>query len=70
MRSEKEPKSLIVEGLLPKELDALGWSPTDLSFLDLSTGSTERFLVERSDNVGVVKFAIKGHLEKDNREDE
>jgi hypothetical protein len=56
----KEPRSLVVEGIQVREVEALAWSPTDLSFVDLSTGNAEGFMVERSQAAGIAKFAITG----------
>ena len=47
MRSLKERRSLFVEGVNAKALDDLKWTPTDASFMDVKTGKTEQFLVER-----------------------
>jgi hypothetical protein len=62
MRSIKERRSLLVNGVDSKTLDALGWSPTDALFEDAATGKTERFQVERADSeeTGAIRLEITG----------
>jgi hypothetical protein len=45
MRSLKENRSLLIEGIDGRAFEALAWTATDLSFVDLKTGRVERFLV-------------------------
>jgi hypothetical protein len=46
VRSLREPRSLMVRGIRPEDLDALNaldWDPTELSFTDQRTGTPKRF---------------------------
>lgn len=59
MRSEKEPRSLLVEGVDPAALNELSWQPTDLVFVVSGTNETKSFLIERTEDRRIVKFHIK-----------
>jgi hypothetical protein len=43
-RSVKEPKTLIVEGILP--LPKIDWQPTDAEFTDVTSGQVETFRID------------------------
>lgn len=60
MRSEKEPRSLLIEAVDLKALNEISWQPTDVSFAVNGTNETKSFLVERADDHRVAKFYIKG----------
>jgi len=60
IRSEKEPRSLLIEGVDLRALNEISWRPTDISFAVSGTNETKSFLVERADDHTVAKFYIKG----------
>jgi hypothetical protein len=60
MRSEKEPRSLLIETVDLKALNEISWQPTGISFAVSGTNETKSFLVERTDDHRVAKFYIKG----------
>lgn len=60
MRTEKEPRSLLIEGVDLRVLNEITWQPTDLSFVVSGTNETKSFLVERTDNHSTAKFYITG----------
>jgi hypothetical protein len=59
MRSEKEPRTLFIEGIDLKELNKLTWKPSDLSFVISGTNETKSFMVERTEDLKVAKFRTK-----------
>jgi hypothetical protein len=59
-RSEKEPRSLLVEEAKLEEINAATWKPTHLSFVIAGTNEMKTFLVERTEDLRIVKFRIKG----------
>jgi hypothetical protein len=60
MRSEKEPRSLMIEGATVKELNAILWEPTHLTFVENSTKETKIFPVERTADRKIAKFFVRG----------
>ena len=60
MRSEKEPRSLMIEGASVKELNAILWVPTHLTFVDDSTKEQKVFPVERTADRKLAKFYVRG----------
>lgn len=58
MRSEKEPKSLLIEGIPLRQLNEIPWKPTHLTFVETATNETKTFLVERTDNRKVPQFYL------------
>jgi hypothetical protein len=60
MRSVKERRSLLVEGVSSKP--AISWTPTDVDFTDAESGRTESFRVDGMDFLrpGAVRLAITG----------
>jgi hypothetical protein len=56
MRSEKEPKSLLIEGIPLAELNQIAWKPNHLTFVDTATSELLTFSVERTDNRKVARF--------------
>src|ERR1700691_3802953 len=61
-RSLKNPRSLLIVGINAKEIDALGWEPSELSFTDRRTGKQESFHVSRifTQRPESAKFAVLG----------
>ena len=60
MRSEKEPKSLLIEGIPLAQLNGIAWRPNRIVFVDTETNETKNFLVERAENRKVAKFYLAG----------
>jgi hypothetical protein len=60
MRSEKEPKSLLIEGIPLAQLNGIAWRPNRIVFVDTETNETKNFLVERAENRMVAKFYLAG----------
>jgi hypothetical protein len=60
MRSEKEPRSLLLEGVDLRALNEIPWQPTDLSFAVGGTNETKSFRVARTDDHRAAKFYITG----------
>jgi hypothetical protein len=58
MRSEKEPRSLLVENIALGELNEIAWKPTHLTFVDTATNESKTFSVERTDNRKVAGFYL------------
>jgi hypothetical protein len=58
MRSEKEPKSLLIECIPLGQLNEIQWKPTHLTFVETATNETKTFLVERTDNRKVPRFYL------------
>jgi hypothetical protein len=58
MRSVKEPTSLMVEGVSLKELNAILWEPTHLTFFDDLSKEPRVFPVERTADRKIAKFYI------------
>ena len=58
MRSEKEPRSLLIEGIPLGELNEIAWKPTHLTFVETATNESKIFLVERTDNRKVARFYL------------
>ena len=58
MRSEKEPKSLLIEGIPLSELNQIAWKPNHLAFVDTATNEAKSFCVERTDNRKVARFYL------------
>ncbi|MGD0801425.1 MAG: hypothetical protein ABR906_08930 [Terracidiphilus sp.] len=58
MRSEKEPRSLLLEGVDLEALNEISWQPTGLSFVVSGTDEAKSFLVERTDDHRFAKFHI------------
>jgi hypothetical protein len=59
-RYEKEPRSLLIQGIELKALNEPAWLPTDLSFVVTETNELKSFLVERTEARGIAKFHIRG----------
>lgn len=62
MRSLKEPRSLLVEGVEIKTLSGVKWKPTDVWFVDEKTGETIRFRVDLADTTEprALRLAVTG----------
>jgi hypothetical protein len=60
MRSEKEPRSLIIEGVDLGLLNKTSWQPTEISFAVSGTNEAKSFLVERTEDHTVARFYVKG----------
>jgi hypothetical protein len=60
MRSEKEPKSLLIEGIPLGQLNGIAWKPNHIVFVDTATNESKNFLVERAENRKVAKFYLTG----------
>ena len=60
IRTEKEPRSLLIEGVDLKALNEISWQPTDILFTVIGTTETKSFLVERTNDHRVAKFYVKG----------
>jgi len=60
MRTEKEPRSLLIEGVDLQALNEISWQPTDISFAVIGTNETKSFLVERTNDHRVAKFYVNG----------
>jgi hypothetical protein len=58
MRSEKEPRSLLIEGIPLGELNEIAWKPTHLTFVETATNESKIVLVERTDNRKVARFYL------------
>lgn len=58
MKSEKEPQSLLLEGVDITELNGITCEPTDLSFAVDETKEMRSFLVERATDHKIAKFWI------------
>ena len=58
MRSEKEPKSLLIEGIPLGQLNEIEWKPTHLTFVETATNESKTFSVKRTDNRKVAKFYL------------
>ena len=60
IRSVKEGRSLLVEGVSPKP--SISWTPTDVDFIDDSSGRSESFRVEGMTFIrsGTLKLQISG----------
>ncbi len=58
MRSEKEPKSLLIEGIPLGELNQIAWKPNHITFVDTATNESKSFCIERADNRKVAKFYL------------
>ena len=60
MRSVKEGRSLLVEGVSPQP--SISWTPTDVDFIEDSSGRSESFRVEGMTFIrsGTLKFQISG----------
>ncbi|MBZ5524742.1 MAG: hypothetical protein LAP21_21090 [Acidobacteriia bacterium] len=59
-RKQKESRTLLVDGNDLRVINAIAWEPTDLSFVINGTNETKTFLVERTEDLKIVKFRIKG----------
>jgi hypothetical protein len=59
-RSEKESRTLLVEGADLEVINATDWKPNHVSFVIAGTNETKTFLVERTEDFKIVKFRIKG----------
>jgi hypothetical protein len=63
--SVKEPRSLMVRGIGPEELnalDALNWNPSEVSFTDRRTGKPENFCVVSrayTQEPGAARFTLR-----------
>jgi len=60
MRSEKEPRCLMIEGASVKELNDISWEPTHLAFVDDSAKEPAIFPVERTADRKTAKFFVRG----------
>lgn len=60
MRREKEPKSLLIEGIPLGQLNGIVWKPNHIVFVDTATNESKNFLVERAENRKVAKFYLTG----------
>jgi len=58
MRSEKEPKSLLIEGIPLGELNQIAWKPNHITCVDTATNESKSFCIERADNRKVAKFYL------------